>query len=396
MIGDETPSCCGLHAQTLVHSSRGLTEIAVLTADDTIFGFNEASKTLSPVRAGPVGTTGTGRLIEIGVMTRTVRATADVWFFALVDRRQPGRIRRRFREEWVRAGDLKVGDIIAIARKTPDAGSVQELPLVTTPRDRRARAVAMPAHADEDLMWWTGLYAGDGYVHHSGRRGRVEFAVPASQPDVRAELIRVSRRLFAVEARAKDEWRIVVPGIRIVDYVQAIGLGGKALEKRIPPWVFASPEDQRLAFLGGYIDADGDVRSTRANKDIGLTSANPALLEDARRLAVQCGVRTSRVWAFRSRHPVETDRWMTGYRMRFSGDFDRIACRSERRRARMHRRKFFHTGNAPGRTTVRSHTSVWIGFTPVESIADGGEGVCWGLNGASGPFVVEGVILRLR
>lgn len=357
-----------LHETTLVHTARGLLDARLLTSGDVIFELDERRRTIEPVELRATRS-GISRLVEVTVGTRTVRVSADTTFLTLVDRRRAGRIRRRFRQEWTRAGDLQKGDIVGVARRTPDLGVVQDLPAPTTSRDRRARQVTLPARADADLLWWCGLYVGDGYVHHSHHRRRVEFAIPATQPDLREELIAVTARLFAVHARAKDEWRVVVPGIRIADYVQAIGLGGTALDKRIPGWVHRSPEQHRLAFLGGYVDADGDVRTPGGkgrNKDMGLTSGNHALLEDARRLAVCCGVRTSTIWRFTSRHPHDPSRTITGYRMRFSGDFDRIACRSDRRIARMRQRRFFHSNTSVAHIPLKSHTSEWLGFARVE------------------------------
>jgi hypothetical protein len=93
---------------------------------------------------------------------------------------------------------------------------------------------------------------------------------------------------------------------------------------------------------------------TGASKDMSLTSGNIALLEDARRVAVSCGIRTSSIHTFKSRHPHERERWITGYRMGFSGIFDRISCRSLRRRDRMFKRAYVHNSSAVGGTTIRS------------------------------------------
>jgi len=335
------------------------------------FTLDEERRIIHPERLSSVVASGTCQLVAITIGTRTIRVSADTAFLALADRRRPGRIRRRFRREWTRAGDLRKGDIVGVARRTPDLGVVQDLAAPSKIRDRRARAVTLPTQGDEDLLWWTGLYAGDGYVHHSAHRRRVEFAIPETQPDLRHELIAVSARLFGVTASAKDSWRVVVPGIRIADWVEAIGLSGTALQKRVPTWVYRSPESHRLAFLGGYVDADGDIRTPGRwgnNKDMGLTSGNPQLLEDARRLAIMCGVRTSTIWDFTSRHPHDPHRTITGYRMRFSGDFDRIACRSLRRTTRMHQRKYFHNNSSVAGIPLRSHTSEWLGFARVASV----------------------------
>ena len=361
-----------LHPQALVHTSRGLIASGNLRRGDTAFSFDEVSREIRPVVVTDVGTRDRAETVMIKVGTRVLCAAAWARVPVLVDRRRPGRLRRRYRREWRALYELERGDIVAVARKTPDLGVVQELPLPTTARDRKSRAVVLPSETSDNLMWWLGLYAGDGYISHKGldgRKKRIEFAIPSSQPDVRAELSALSREIFGVEAWPRDEWAMVVPGIRLVDFVETIGLSGKALEKRIPSWVYAAPESQRLAFLGGYVDADGDIRTPGArgrNKDMGLTSGNRSLLEDARRLAVMCGIRTSSIWDFQSKDPLGTDRVITGYRMRFAGDFDRITCRSARRLARMRQRKFFHSDTCVGRTTIRSHTSEWLGFAALK------------------------------
>lgn len=356
-------------AGTLMHTARGLVPVENIELGDTVFSLDRTTKEIRPATVLDVMPNGMTETIEAKVGTRVIRARADARLLALIDRRRPGRHRRRFRAEWTALQDVKVGDIVAVARKTPDLGTVQELPLPSAMHDRRARPVTFPRLANEDLMWWSGLYLGDGYVTHAGHRKRVEFAIPRSQPDLQAELARVSRSLFGIAARVPDKWRVAVPGIRLTDYVAAIGLGGKALEKRVPPWVFRSPEAHRLAFLGGYIDADGMVRAACANKDMGATSANALLLEDVRRLAVTCGVRTTRIWTFTTHHPVDSARLMTGYRMQFSGDFDRIGCRAAQRRSRMNKRLFFHTETSIAGCPLKSHASEWLGFAKVRSVA---------------------------
>lgn len=397
VIGDND-ECRGprLHEETLIHTARGLIEARHLAIGDMAFQLDEARRTIVPANLRSSLVSGSCRLVEVTVGTRSIRVSAETKLLSLVDRRRPGRMRRRFKAEWTNAADLKKGDIVAVARKTPDFGVVQELALPSKVRDRRARHVVLPTRADHDLLWWSGLYVGDGYVHHSGHRRRVEFAIPATQEDLRQELIGASGRLFGVRASPKDEWRVVVPGIRIVDFVEALGLGGTALQKRVPSWVYLSPESHRLAFLGGYVDADGDIRTPGAktrNKDMGLTSGNPALLEDARRLAVMCGVRTSTIWDFTSRHPHDRTRTITGYRMRFSGDFERIACRSRRRIARMHQRTYFHNNTSVGGTPLKAHASEWLGFARVESAVVGVVELP-ALNVRAVGLVAEGLFLR--
>ena len=386
-----------LHEDTLVHTGRGLVPIKHVEVGDTVFSFDEQKNAMFPAKVEARVPKGLKQVYEVRVGTRAIRATDNHPFLALVDRREPGRVRRRFHREWRYLSELQVGDFVAVARKTPDVGTSQQLRLPSTIRRRNARAVTLPKSTSEDLLWWAGLYIGDGYVHDAGNTRRVEFAIPATQPDLRDELSAVTSRVFGVPAVPADEYKMRVASVRVADYIQAIGLSGNALEKRIPNWVYAAPEAERLAFLGGYVDADGDVRGSGSfkNKDMGLTSGNAALLEDTRRLAVQCGVRTSRVFDFTSKHPHDRSRTMTGYRLRFSGDFDRVSCRSLRRRDRMFRRAHFHNDSSHGRTTYRSHTTEHLGFARIEAITPAGLAETYDI-AVDGPhnFVAEGLIVH--
>jgi hypothetical protein len=86
---------------------------------------------------------------------------------------------------------------------------------------------------------------------------------------------------------------------------------------------------------------------------------------------------------------------MTGYRMQFSGDFDRISCRAAQRRDRMNKRRYFRNNTCVGGTTLRSHTNEWIGFAQVRSVASAGKRQAYALQLAStaGP-IAETLIVR--
>ncbi len=385
-----------LHEDTLVHTSDGLVPIKDVQPGDIVFSFSEVWDEIRPARVKARVAKGPKQVFEVKVGTRKIRVTENHPFLALVDERRPGRVRKRYHRRWRYLSDLKVGDLVAFARKTPDVGLNQVVTAPTLKPHHARKPVSFPKESDVDLMWWAGVYAGDGYLHNVGPgKKTIEFAIPDTQPNLRAEIATVTKKLFGLETVAPDEWRLRIYSEPLAAFVEGNGLGGKALEKRVPPWIFAAGEPERLAFLGGYVDADGSIRSTAKNKDMSLTSANALLLEDARRLAVTCGVGTSNVHTFRSRHPRERNRVMTGYRMQFSGDFDRISCRSIRRTERMHKRKYFHKGNSAHGTTIRAHTNEFVGYARIESISPVGLAETYDI-AVDGPhnFVAEGLLVH--
>jgi Fe-S cluster assembly protein SufB len=159
--------------------------------------------------------------------------------------------------------------------------------------------------------------------------------------------------------------------------------------------LFGAPPDQRLAFLAGYIDADGYVRDHPSNRDVMLTSANPALLGDTKQLAAVCGIGSSRVITVRNRHPFDRDRELTAYHLRFSGRFDRIPCRSPRRADRMGRRAYHHNYRSAKGTTFRAHTSEMLGFLRLDSIEPVGVETTYDIEVAGHHnFVADGFVVH--
>lgn len=74
--------------------------------------------------------------------------------------------------------------------------------------------------------------------------------------------------------------------------VRAAGVVGDAYTKRVPQWVMCGTRDEKLAFLRGYLDADGTVRSTG---EVEWSSVSEMLLHDVRALCLSLGLAVGRV-----------------------------------------------------------------------------------------------------
>lgn len=139
-------------------------------------------------------------------------------------------------------------------------------------------------------MWVLGVYVGDGYLD----RARVYFAVPPRDAS-HTKLIQLLTALFGVEPEVYGN-TVRINSVHLRDFVTSLELSGTAREKRVPTWVYKLPRAQRLAFIEGYIAADGYRRPNHTN--LSITSANRELLEDIKALAISCGL-----------DPREINRW---------------------------------------------------------------------------------------
>ena len=87
---------------------------------------------------------------------------------------------------------------------------------------------------------------------------------------------------------------------------------------------------------------------------------------------------------------------MTGYRMQFSGEFDRIACRALQRTSRMHKRNWIHNYTSVRNTPLRSHASEWLGFARVRKVTQEAGGRCFSVQAAEpGGLVAQGIIVAI-
>jgi Fe-S cluster assembly protein SufB len=135
----------------------------------------------------------------------------------------------------------------------------------------------------------------------------------------------------------------------------------------VPDWVYSLPVDQRLAFLGGWVDADGDVQPDRSGS-LMLTCANEALIGQARELAELSSLRAAGPWAFTQPYYHDPSRTQIAWRLGISGEFERLGCRNPKRTDRFGRRLYSHSSNGAHGTTIRAHTNEWLGFERVKSI----------------------------
>jgi FeS assembly protein SufB len=349
-----------LAGDTLVWTAnRGQVPIKEIEFGDRVFSYDEDAErfVVAPVKAS--AQTDTRLTHEVKTTRRSIRATDNHPVLVLRDERKEGRQRARYARRWATVGEIKPGDFIAVPRQIPDVGVAAELPSVA--------GLMTPAVSSVDLMWLLGLYVGDGNLHLSTKTYRVQLAIPATDVELRAELTRVVKELFGLRCIEADEYRVVVNSKALTEWIVALGFGGLSLTKHVPDWVYGLPVDQRLAFLGGWVDADGYVSPDQSGSIL-LTCANEPLIGQARELAELSGLRAGGPWSFTQPYRHAPERMQIAWRLGISGDFERLGCRNPKRTSRFGRRRYMHSSNSAHGTTIRAHTNDWLGFERVKSI----------------------------
>ena len=197
--------------------------------------------------------------------------------------------RKEWKTEYVPAGELKVGDLIVQLAKLPDVEN-NEAP---------TRIV------DEAFMEFLGLYLGDGSktkkricitrANNAGYMDHFRKTIPqifSKFSDIvgRGDTTNAEREPVKLIERDKSTTFCSVEASNELD---ELGLSGTAWTKRVPEWIFSLSDNLKIAFLRGFLEADGHVDK---NGSAHFYSVNLTMLEQLRHLAISVGLKVTTVW----------------------------------------------------------------------------------------------------
>lgn len=256
-----------LPGDALVFTANGPKPIEQVEPGDEVWSYTGSSMALAKVTA--FHETGHKPLLTIRTTSRELRLTAN---HRLPVRRYFGTAEGRGRGEcrWetveISAGDVREGDFLLVPHRVEGGDRT------TAPNGRELTVQAMEL---------CGLYTGDG----SADGNRVEIAHGVDDPHMPYYRDAI-RREFGVQPYCdKRGTRSRFSCIAARSLLEC-GFTGKAHTKRVPGWVFRLTEELRLAYLRGYLDADGGI----ARGVISFASVSKALLEDVRHLCISVGL----------------------------------------------------------------------------------------------------------
>ncbi|MBI4238795.1 MAG: Fe-S cluster assembly protein SufB [Deltaproteobacteria bacterium] len=408
-----------LTGDTLVMANPSAVPIQEVEPGMHVYSWDETTRRIVKQRVLGVAKKGKRPVFALNVGGRKIRCTANHPLFALNYQKAPDRQRGRFSTGWRYLSELAVGDYVAVVKQLPDTGKPYTLPKVSlecsfvgrnhlgsftvrTDRmyHRNQSALRLPAETTTALLWLLGLYIGDGFLHRS-RRGQqkniLAFAIPQQEVEMRARLKAFLDEVFGyVIDYGRDTDRARIHSIPIVRFFAAIGLEANAHTKRLPQWIFSLPHAQKLAFIAGYIDSDGYLRSDATNCDAVITSVNEPLLKQVQLLAITCGLHAAGPYPFSSRQEWKgkiTQR--TGYRLLCTGDLQPLVPYSVKVAKGYVPRRYSHDFGSAHGSPIDTHTTDEMGFSRIRSIEPDGEEEVYDIEveGVHN-FVAQGIIVH--
>jgi HK97 family phage portal protein len=262
-----------LPAETLIATDRGAVPIAEVMTADRVWSLIDDALVLSPVTRS--GQTGVESMLTLKTQNRTISCTAN---HPILTRRRiqtnlpADSTRRRYRWEhgWIPAGELAIGDVIVTLGSLPESGG-DSCPTRTV---------------TEGFAEFCGLLLGDGWIGPgcvSIARASTANYIDHYRQVVRDEFTGRAGDVFLQELERMTRFS----SVKAATELRELGLGGKAHTKSVPAWVFCLSPNLRLAFLRGFLDADGSVDlKGRAS----FSSCNEILLRQIRELCMGLGI----------------------------------------------------------------------------------------------------------
>lgn len=180
--------------------------------------------------------------------------------------------------KWKRAKNLTAGDILIVGKNVYSAQG--ELPLIPIIEKSFKDRYSLPTEMTLELAQLCGFIVGDGHI----AKDKVELCIPDFVQG-RKEYEELAKKLFCAEP-SKYKERITLCSIALVNLFTYLGLNENHLKIKIPDWVFKLPKEYKLAFINGYIDADGSVGKIG---NITLAAANKELISQFKMLLDSIG-----------------------------------------------------------------------------------------------------------
>ena len=258
---------------------------------------------------------------EVSVGERRLRVTDNHPFYSYAYDPELPKKSGRYRLAYVRADHLAeaIVPITSVDYGEPHKLEFPDLATTFATRNQygdnleatrtRESRLRFPVATTEDLMWFLGAFVGDGSVDtkrgvNGGRRwAKVTMSVPKT--DRARERLDTFMELFAPDIPPKDRAdgvAVTWSSVELAEFLELNGFTTGALRKRVPTWVLDLPEQQRLAFVAGYLDTDGCALRTR--RGLQIKSVNRALLADVARILVSLGMTPRLQTEFDEERPV--------------------------------------------------------------------------------------------
>ena len=274
----------------LVPTPAGPRRMDEIEASDTVYACDPDSG-LVETEVSDAWRSGYRETLTVQTASRRIRCTGDHRLLVLSMRPTDGPSRRKSSGslEWRRADELAEGDMLVCADGYFANG----------------RSIGT------DAARLLGAFLGDGWVRNT--RTEVSgygagLAIGREDEEHTPDYLSLCRRVLPTARWSNDApgaYGLTCSSKAVHTALFELGFFGYGRDRSLPPYVYGLSQEEKLALLGGYMDADGCVAENARNRGRGtMASTNPQLIRGLREIAISCGLRVT---------PIGEDRKVTNY-----------------------------------------------------------------------------------
>ncbi|HET6687436.1 MAG TPA: LAGLIDADG family homing endonuclease, partial [Jiangellaceae bacterium] len=208
---------------------------------------------------------------------------------------------------WKTLAEIEPGDAVATQYGTElwstVPASLRDIK-VSQPHGNQ-KLVTLPAEMTDELAFLLGAYAAEGHT----TRSTWTIVITNSVRDVLVRVRDAWQGIFGLQARIVEQPgkcpAVMVSSKTVVEFLEALGCGARASQKRIPDAVLRSPRSMVLAFLQG-LALDAYVTMATAPK-WAICLDSPLLLDELQAVMTNLGVVHGRITKHNARNNKDYD-----------------------------------------------------------------------------------------
>lgn len=294
-----------LPADAKVSTTTGPVSIADVEVGDEVHAANLDVRGQQVCEVTDTFESGEKEVYDLETRTRSVSASNNHPFL-VADQEQE-------RLVWKALEDIDEGDLIAIHRRTTaEAGQPHrfraadggQLVLDTDQSVRldgntSSNGCRIPSKTSKALCRLLGALYGDGSVTYStSEKNRVLFTANLEKYPGMERYVKEFERLFGVEWIEREKrgeqgkaTTFVVNNKPLADFLHHIGIR-VGEDRTLPGWIYTVPVAQKIAFIQGYLDADGHVDKRGV---IHVRTTHGDMARELWELMVSAGIKVTRL-----------------------------------------------------------------------------------------------------
>lgn len=275
-----------LSLSTLIATKDGLKRITEIRVGEPVYAFDMKTQQLVLKRCSGIFDNGVHDIYKLSTLHHSIKATSNHPFLVL-KRNGRGKVNELV---WKELKDISSGDEIVVSKQLVPGKSKKFNFNKVKKGDykvNRINKVTIPVRSSPELMKYLGLYVGDGWTRT--KKGEVGFALPENSKG-RGVLLGLHEAIFDNGVRT-DKTYVYTNSVNTAKFIDSLGFGQGARNKKVPSWVFTLPTGQKEAFLQGLMLSDG----YQIDNSMRYVSASSELLETLRLLLQSMDYRVGKI-----------------------------------------------------------------------------------------------------